>query len=142
MRVLFISDVYFPRVNGVSTSIRTFREDLARCGVETTLVAPEYGVPDDDLDPDLVRVRSAGVPGDPEDRRMRWSALKRALRGLSGDDFDLIHIHTPFVAHYAGVWYARRIGSDGAISPRTSWHCERVKCRAMKRPTRRGRIGR
>ena len=110
MRVLFISDVYFPRVNGVSTSIRTFREDLARCGVETTLVAPEYGVPDDDLDPDLVRVRSAGVPGDPEDRRMRWSALKRALRGLSGDDFDLIHIHTPFVAHYAGVWYARRIG--------------------------------
>ncbi|TLZ15766.1 MAG: glycosyltransferase family 4 protein, partial [Gammaproteobacteria bacterium] len=24
MRVLFVSDVYFPRVNGVSTSIRTF----------------------------------------------------------------------------------------------------------------------
>ncbi len=30
MRVLFVSDVYFPRVNGVSTSIRTFRGDLAR----------------------------------------------------------------------------------------------------------------
>src|SRR5258706_10604926 len=29
MRVLFISDVYFPRVNGVSTSIATFRADLA-----------------------------------------------------------------------------------------------------------------
>ena len=42
MRVLFISDVYFPRVNGVSTSIRTFREDLAGEGVETLLVAPEY----------------------------------------------------------------------------------------------------
>ena len=35
MRVLFISDVYFPRVNGVSTSIRTFRADLAAAGVET-----------------------------------------------------------------------------------------------------------
>ena len=110
MRVLFISDVYFPRVNGVSTSIRTFREDLGRCGVETTLVAPEYGIPSDDRDPDLVRVSGAGVPGDPEDRRMRWGALKRALRALPGDDFDLVHIHTPFVAHYAGVWYARRIG--------------------------------
>ena len=42
MRVLFVSDVYFPRVNGVSTSIRTFRGDLARSGVETTLVAPAY----------------------------------------------------------------------------------------------------
>ena len=30
VRVLFISDVYFPRVNGVSTSIRTFRQDLAQ----------------------------------------------------------------------------------------------------------------
>ncbi len=110
MRVLFISDVYFPRVNGVSTSIRTFREDLARCGVETTLVAPEYGAPSDDDDPNVVRVCGAGVPGDPEDRRMRWGALKRALRALRGEDFDLVHIHTPFVAHYAGVWYAKRIG--------------------------------
>ena len=32
MRVLFVSDVYFPRVNGVSTSIRTFRADLAQLG--------------------------------------------------------------------------------------------------------------
>src|ERR1700722_15307019 len=74
MRVLFISDVYFPRVNGVSTSIRTFRSDLSAAGVETVLVAPVYpnaGPPE----ADLVRVSSAGVPRDPEDRRMRWGAL-------------------------------------------------------------------
>ena len=110
MRVLFISDVYFPRVNGVSTSIRTFREDLGSCDIETTLVVPDYGVPAAGEEPDIVRVSSAGVPGDPEDRRMRWGALKRALRALPGVDFDLVHIHTPFVAHYAGSWYARRIG--------------------------------
>ena len=34
MRVLFVSDVYFPRVNGVSTSIATFRADLAGAGVD------------------------------------------------------------------------------------------------------------
>ena len=110
MRVLFISDVYFPRVNGVSTSIRTFREDLANCGVETTLVVPDYGIPTEDNEPDVVRVSGARVPGDPEDRRMRWGALKHALRTLPGTDFDLVHIHTPFVAHYAGAWYAKRIG--------------------------------
>jgi glycosyltransferase involved in cell wall biosynthesis len=110
LRVLFISDVYFPRVNGVSTSIRTFRDDLAACGVETTLVAPDYGAPVDDSGQGIVRVPGAGVPGDPEDRRMKWGALKRALRALPGENFDLVHIHTPFVAHYAGVWFARRIG--------------------------------
>ena len=28
MRILMVSDVYFPRVNGVSTSIETFRRTL------------------------------------------------------------------------------------------------------------------
>src|SRR3569833_3673957 len=78
VRVLFISDVYFPRVNGVSTSIRTFREDLAACGVETVLVAPDYNVGGAD-EAGVVRIASAGVPRDPEDRRMHWGALIRAL---------------------------------------------------------------
>jgi 1,2-diacylglycerol 3-alpha-glucosyltransferase len=108
VRILFISDVYFPRVNGVSTSIRTFRTDLHALGVETVLVAPCYpGAPPQT---DVLRVASAGVPKDPEDRRMRWGALTRTLDALPLADFDLVHIHTPFVAHYAGVRWARRAG--------------------------------
>lgn len=120
MRVLFISDVYFPRVNGVSTSIRTFREDLASQGVDTQLVAPRYdGAPTErerpqpaepGEEPGVLRVPAARVPRDPEDRRMHWRALMRALDGLSRADFDLVHIHTPFIAHYAGVRFARRAG--------------------------------
>ncbi|HEY0768171.1 MAG TPA: glycosyltransferase [Steroidobacteraceae bacterium] len=107
MRVLFISDVYFPRVNGVSTSIRTFRQDLANHGVDTRLVAPHYG----DAAPEeygVLRVPAARVPRDPEDRRMEWRALTRTLAALPGSEFDLVHIHTPFIAHYAGVRFARR----------------------------------
>jgi 1,2-diacylglycerol 3-alpha-glucosyltransferase len=107
MRVLFISDVYFPRVNGVSTSILTFRNDLAAAGVETLLVAPAY--PDRaPPDPGVLRIASAGVPRDPEDRRMRWGALRAALEPLAAQRFDLVHIQTPFVAHYAGIGFARR----------------------------------
>ena len=40
MRVLMVSDVYFPRVNGVSTSIETFRRYLAQQGIEVRLVVP------------------------------------------------------------------------------------------------------
>ncbi len=110
MRVLFISDVYFPRVNGVSTSIATFREDLAAAGVDTVLVAPEYAHSGAVDAKDVIRVPSGRVPRDPEDRRMHWRALRHTLRGLQAQHFDLVHVHTPFLAHYAGVRFAREAG--------------------------------
>jgi 1,2-diacylglycerol 3-alpha-glucosyltransferase len=120
MRVLFISDVYFPRVNGVSTSIRTFREELSRCDVDTTLVAPRY---DDAAEAygevRVLRVPAARVPRDPEDRRMVWRELTRCLMALPAQDFDLVHIHTPFLAHYAGVRWARRAGLPAVLTYHT-----------------------
>lgn len=41
---------------------------------------------------------------------MRWGALTRTLDSLPRDEFDLVHIHTPFIAHYAGARFARRAG--------------------------------
>lgn len=109
VRILYLSDVYFPRVNGVSTSIATFRTDLAGLDVETTLVAPEYPDPAQLKGDGVVRVPSRGVPRDPEDRRMRWASLMRVLGSLERGRFDLVHIQTPFIAHYAGVRHARAV---------------------------------
>src|SRR5258706_310379 len=112
MRVLFISDVYFPRVNGVSTSIATFRADLAASGVDTTLIVPQYGeAPIASDTASIVRVPSRPVPRDHEDRLMRWGALQRALQALKDQRFDLVHVHTPFLAHYVGrVAHEKNIG--------------------------------
>jgi glycosyltransferase involved in cell wall biosynthesis len=110
MRALFISDVYFPRVNGVSTSIATFREDLAAAGVETVLVVPEYAARGTGDAAGVIRVPAGKVPRDPEDRRMHWGALRQALQLLQSQRFDLVHVHTPFLAHYAGVRFARSAG--------------------------------
>ena len=40
---------------------------------------------------------------------MRWGALNQALRGDRLKDVDLVHIHTPFIAHYAGVRLAKAL---------------------------------
>jgi glycosyltransferase involved in cell wall biosynthesis len=110
MRVLFVSDVYFPRVNGVSTSIRTFRGDLADAGVETTLVTPAYPGAAAETEPGIIRVASGAVPRDPEDRRFLGGPLRRALNADLAANHDLVHIHTPFIAHYAAVRFAREHG--------------------------------
>ncbi len=106
LRVLMISDVYFPRINGVSTSIETFRNDLHAHGVDVTLVAPEYPTRHDA--PDTHRVPSRRLPFDPEDRLMHWGQLVRTTQKLAHDQVDLIHVQTPFAAHYAGVRAARQ----------------------------------
>ena len=93
MRVLMVSDVYFPRVNGVSTSIETFRRTLAALGVEVRLVVPRYG--DEPEEEGVIRV--AG-------RAMHRTVLEAAR------DCDLIHVQTPFIAHYAGLKAARTLG--------------------------------
>jgi 1,2-diacylglycerol 3-alpha-glucosyltransferase len=109
MRILMISDVYFPRVNGVSTSIRTFRRELQALGHHVTLIAPAYLQNSDD-DSDIIRIASRGVPRDPEDRMMRRGHIDRLLPMLKERDFDVVHIQTPFIAHYAGLQLARELG--------------------------------
>lgn len=106
LRVLMITDVYFPRINGVSTSIETFRADLAAEGIEVRLIAPEY--PEKHATAATWRVPSRRIPFDPEDRLMHWRPLQHTAHHLAGDGVDLIHVQTPFAAHYAGVGAARR----------------------------------
>ena len=102
MKILFISDVYFPRVNGVSTSIETFRRNLHLLGHTVHLIAPEYGTPAAD-ESGIVRVPARRVPFDPEDRFMSYGWVMKQLDRLRGEQYDLIHVQTPFVAHYLGV---------------------------------------
>ena len=103
-----ISDVYFPRVNGVSTSIRTFHRELTQLGHEVTLVAPAYpGCHGSESW--IMRVPSRFLPMDPEDRMMRYRDILAMTDQFRCCNFDVIHIHTPFVAHYAGVALARRL---------------------------------
>ena len=102
MKILFISDVYFPRVNGVSTSIETFRRNLQLLGHTVDLIAPDYGKPTANEN-GIVRVPARAVPLDPEDRLMGYGWVMQQFDRLRGEHYDLIHVQTPFVAHYLGV---------------------------------------
>lgn len=101
-----ISDVYFPRINGVSSSIATCRDSLRALGHDVTLIAPAYpsGRQDEHW---VMRIPSRAVWGDPEDRMMKYRAIMALAPVLRRMNFDIVHIQTPFVAHYAGLRLAR-----------------------------------
>ncbi len=105
MRILMISDVYFPRINGVSTSIESFRHALADLDVDVHVIAPHYPAPHPP-DDRVIRVPSQRVPFDPEDRLMHQGPLKQALHQAASNNYDLVHVQTPFAAHYAGLKFA------------------------------------
>ena len=108
MNILFISDVFFPRVNGVSTSINTFATELRALGHQVTLIAPSYT---DEYKQEewIVRVPSHKIYFDPEDRLMNFGKLKALLPWIRDKHFDIIHIHTPFTAHYVGIHFGKKL---------------------------------
>ena len=109
MKILFISDVYFPRINGVSTSIETFRHELRTLGHTVHLIAPDYQSVSAD-ETDILRIPARSVPLDPEDRFMRYGAVMQHLERLRAENYDIIHIQTPFVAHYLGTKLSKLLG--------------------------------
>lgn len=109
LRILMISDVYFPRINGVSTSMQTFQQELTALGHHIHLVAPAYPG-DGQSQPHISRVESRAVLLDPEDRLMKADKIQDLVPILLAGKFDLVHIQTPFRAHYAGIELARALG--------------------------------
>jgi glycosyltransferase involved in cell wall biosynthesis len=110
MNILMLSDVYFPRVNGVSTSIRTFAEELVRLGHSVTLVAPTYDNQAEQDAFEIIRLPSRRIFFDPEDQLFKHSAIRQVADELANRRWDVIHIHTPFLAHQLGVKLSRRTG--------------------------------
>ena len=108
MNILLISDVYFPRVNGVSTSIRTFTQQLQKMGHSVHLIAPDYGVTTED-EAWITRVPARAIYFDPEDKLMKYAEVLKLSAKLQSMQFDCLHIHTPFIAHYAGLKLAKTL---------------------------------
>ncbi len=108
MKILFISDVYFPRVNGVSTSIKTFVQQMQTLGHEVHLIAPDYNVATED-EHWIKRISARSIYFDPEDKLMKYGEAMKLLPTLEKEKYDIIHVHTPFIAHYLGLKLARKL---------------------------------
>jgi len=78
-----------------------------QAGHRVVLIAPDY-INNGEDDADIIRVPSRRIIFDPEDKLMRLSSIKGLTGRLREISFDLIHIQTPFIAHYGGVYLSER----------------------------------
>ena len=115
MKVAFTSDVYWPRVNGVTISTNIFLNELRKLGHDVRLWAPEY--PQDDEkdypkkhDTGVHRLKSFGLFFSKEDRLPRITQQHRFFRELDEFSPDLLHVQTEFLFMDMAKRYARRRG--------------------------------
>jgi len=89
--------------------METYHRNLRLLGHIVHVIAPDYSRPSSD-ETDIMRVPSRRVPFDPEDRLMSFKWVMNQLAKIRSENYDIIHIQTPFVAHYLGVKLSRMLG--------------------------------
>ena len=123
VRIALVSDCYWPRVNGVTVSVQTYRDELERLGHQVIILCPEYpasrGVVTQESSvrrfPSMTNVVSK------EDRLIRPSAFPRFIRTLERFNPDVIHINTEFTGYLAARSYAKLRGYPLLITSHTDY---------------------
>lgn len=113
MKVAFTSDVYWPRINGVTVSTNIFLDELTKLGHEIRLWAPEYPDPDDQKklrhsDPRVRRLKAFGLFFSKEDRLVAPFQRGRFFRDLDAFAPRLIHVQTEFTLGQLARAYAKK----------------------------------
>ncbi|TFG82525.1 MAG: glycosyltransferase family 4 protein, partial [Spirochaetales bacterium] len=122
MKIAFVSDCWWPRINGVTVSIQTFRDELARRGHQTLVLAPTYpGAAPDPADPPVKRFRSVNARISKEDRFVVPDAFPAVFQALDQFAPDIVHFNTEFAMFLAGRIWCQVRGKPVFITCHTNW---------------------
>ncbi len=123
MRIAYISDCYWPRVNGVTVALQTYRDELARRGHEVLILCPDYPSMNGSRAKEafVKRLRAQSTPFSKEDRLVKPTALPAMFRALDRFKPDVIHINSEFTAAWMGLFYAKLRGHPALITSHTDW---------------------
>ncbi|OHE65046.1 MAG: hypothetical protein A2413_03935 [Treponema sp. RIFOXYC1_FULL_61_9] len=114
MKIIYFTDVYWPRVNGVTVSIQTFSDALRRLGHEVLIVCPEYprerfmGTKAEAEG--VFRIPSVGFFFSKEDRISVPMVVPDLFERFDAFGADVVHMQTEFSIGMLGRRYCRSRG--------------------------------
>lgn len=133
MNIAMFTDAYFPRINGVAISVKSFASELTKLGHKVCIVCLEYSTEqqksalfdeenEDSKSPFLiVRIPSTGIIWSKEDRMVRidkWHYLKDAMKVFKP---DVIHINSEWTIGYLGALYSKKAKLPIVFTFHTLW---------------------
>ena len=112
LKIALVTDTYFPRINGVSTSTQIFGEEFAKLGHEVHIYAPAFpNQIDENNSLKVYRFPSWYLFFDPEDRLGKPWADKKLVQQFIDNKYDIVHTQTPFTIGGPAVDWARKSGA-------------------------------
>ncbi|MBT5954159.1 glycosyltransferase family 4 protein [bacterium] len=105
MKIGILSDTYLPQINGVSTSIETFKNEFEKKGHEVVIIGPKVETTTPSTK-DVWRFRSVPFPFQKEYRLIL--PISRKLRGFEEHNFDILHGQTPFTMGYLSLYLGKK----------------------------------
>ena len=137
MNIAFFTDAYFPRINGVAVSVRSYATKLAEMGHSVCIVCCNYDdeedkkdkkkkrsfLEDDKLHPNLkiYRISSINVFVSKEDKSAKLSAWHDVKRTMDAFKPDIVHINSEFMVGYFGLIYSRHRNIASVYTFHTLW---------------------
>ena len=123
LRIALVTDCYWPRVNGVTVSVQTFKDELIRQGHEVLILCPEYPSSwgPSPRDSAVRRFRSMTNRVSKEDRLIRPSAFPAFITALEQFNPDVVHINTEMSASIAARSYAKLRGYPILVTSHTDY---------------------
>lgn len=133
MKIAMFTDAYFPRINGVSVSVRSYAAELTKLGHEVEVVCLEYSEEQqrsalfDEKESDrgspfkVVRIPSVRTIFSREDRMARLDKWHRIRREMDRFRPDVIHINSEWSIGYFGAMYAHHRRIPFVFTFHTMW---------------------
>jgi len=123
VRIALVSDCYWPRVNGVTVSVQTYRDELIKRGHQVIVLCPDYPASRGRAprESTVRRFASNASSVSKEDRLIGITAFPAFFRALDRFNPDVIHINTEMTANIAARIFAHLRGHPILVTSHTDY---------------------
>jgi len=123
VRIALVSDCYWPRINGVTVSIQTYRDELIKRGHQVIVLCPDYPLSRGKVprESSVRRFTSGASRVSKEDRLIGITAFPAFFRALDRFNPDVIHINTELTANVAARIFAALRGHPILVTSHTDY---------------------
>ena len=104
MKIGIFTDLYYPQLGGVTSSIMTLEEELTKRGHDVTIVTVKVSGYVDNIKDNIFRIPSVKFMNLQVGLYINPSIMKK----LEEMDFDVIHTHTEFFVGMVGARIAKK----------------------------------